>query len=319
MFKLVQDRSQKGKKLSHTMMLALQDMMNDNENIVMLDADCGNASGSLMLQKSHPDQFIECGISEANMIGVAAGMSSMGYVPYVHTFSPFASRRVFDQVYLSGAYAYNTINIYGSDPGFTTAHNGGTHTAFEDMAMMREIPGALVMDVADEVQMDWIIRNLPELTGVHYFRATRGNARNVYQPGSTFTFGKGNVLKEGKDVLIITCGQIVSDALDAAETLERQGVSCEVIDMFCVKPLDVDLILSEVQDKKAVVTFENHSIYGGLGSAVSEVLAENRIAIPFKRHGVQDRFGQVGSAQWLQQEFELTAEDLIKTIQSLLK
>ena len=319
MFKLVQDRSQKGKKLSHTMMLALQDMMNDNENIVMLDADCGNASGSLMLQKSHPDQFIECGISEANMIGVAAGMSSMGYVPYVHTFSPFASRRVFDQVYLSGAYAYNTINIYGSDPGFTTAHNGGTHTAFEDMAMMREIPGALVMDVADEVQMDWIIRNLPELTGVHYFRAARGNARNVYQPGSTFTFGKGNVLKEGKDVLIITCGQIVSDALDAAETLERQGVSCEVIDMFCVKPLDVDLILSEVQDKKAVVTFENHSIYGGLGSAVSEVLAENRIAIPFKRHGVQDRFGQVGSAQWLQQEFELTAEDLIQTIQSLLK
>lgn len=319
MFKLVQDRSQKGCELRGVVVQTLQDVMEENEKVVALEADLGGASKFTDIQKSHPDRFVQCGIAEADMIGIAAGLSSEGFVPFVHTFAPFSTRRAFDQIYLSCAYAKNTINIYGSDPGFCVGTNGGTHTSFEDMALMRSIPDALVLDIADASQLEWCIRQLSTMSGVHYFRANRKPVRQVYESNSTFEFGKGNVLKQGKDVLILSCGQVVSDALDAAEHLEQEGISCEVIDMFTIKPLDVSLILEEIKDKRACVTFENHSIIGGLGSAVSEVLAENGISIPFKRHGVQDRFGQVGSPDFLQKEYGLTASDLEKSIHSLLK
>ena len=319
MFKLVQDRSQKGCELRGVVVQTLQDVMEENEKVVALEADLGGASKFTDIQKSHPDRFVQCGIAEADMIGIAAGLSSEGFVPFVHTFAPFSTRRAFDQIYLSCAYAKNTINIYGSDPGFCVGTNGGTHTSFEDMALMRSIPDALVLDIADASQLEWCIRQLSTMSGVHYFRANRKPVRQVYEANSTFEFGKGNVLKQGKDVLILSCGQVVSDALDAAEHLEQEGISCEVIDMFTIKPLDVPLILEEIKDKRACVTFENHSIIGGLGSAVSEVLAENGISIPFKRHGVQDRFGQVGSPDFLQKEYGLTASDLEKSIHSLLK
>ncbi len=319
MFKLVQDRSQNGQELRGVVVQTIQDLMDTNDKVVALEADLGGASKFTDIQKTHPDRFVQCGIAEADMIGLAAGLSSEGFVPFVHTFAPFSVRRAFDQIYLSCAYAKNTINIYGSDPGFCVGGNGGTHTSFEDLALMRTIPDALVLDPADATQLEWCIRQLSTMTGVHYFRANRKPVRQVYEANSTFEFGKGNVIKEGKDVLIITCGQVVSDALDAAENLEKEGISCEVIDMFTIKPLDLPLILKEIQEKKACVTFENHSVIGGLGSAVAEVLAENGISIPFKRHGVQDRFGQVGSPAFLQKEYGLTSSDLEKTIRFLLK
>ena len=192
--------------------------------------------------------------------------------------------------------------------------NGGTHTTWEDMALMRSIPGAVVCDPADETQLRWIVSEFAATEGIHYIRANRKDVRNVYEPGSTFQMGKGNLLVQGSDVLLVACGQLVSEALDAAEVLAEQGVSCSVIDMFCVKPLDEELLLSEAAGKKLVVTFENHGVIGGLGDACAAVLAESGCGVRLVRHGVKERFGQVGTPAWLQKDFHLTAEDLMNTV-----
>ena len=318
MFKLREDRNVKGRELRLSVAETLIDMMGDDDKVVALEADLGGASYFNKIEKAKPEQFIQCGISEASMIGTAAGLSLVGYKPFVHTFAPFATRRCFDQIYMSAAYSKNTVNIYGSDPGFCAGPNGGTHTSWEDVAMMRTIPDALVCDGADDTQVEWIVREFAKMDGVHYLRANRKAVYEIYEKGSTFEFGKGNLLKEGKDILIIAAGQLVKEALDASEELEKSGYSVSVVDMFCIKPLDNDLIVKEAAGKKVVVTFENHSIIGGLGSAVSEVLSENGICTKFKRVGANDVFGQVGTPDYLQKEFKLTKEHLLEEINLLL-
>lgn len=314
MFQLAENRQETGKELRSCVVETLQELMREDDKVTALEADLGGASGFTKIKETNPNRFIQCGIAEANMIGVAAGLSVTGYKPFVHTFAPFATRRVFDQLFLSGAYAGNTINIYGSDPGFSVASNGGTHTSWEDVALMREIPGAVVCDPADDVQMEWIIKEFFKIEGIHYVRANRKAVRNVYQKGSEFEIGKGNILKQGDDILIIAAGQLVSEALDCAEALEKEDISIEVIDMFTIKPLDENLLIKEAKGKRKIVTIENHSVYGGLGSAVSEVMAENGIAVPLKRIGVKERFGQVGTADFLQKEFGLTADQIKEAI-----
>ena len=305
-------------ELRKVMVESIVRAMDADERVVALEADLGGASGFTNIARSHPDRFVQCGISEANMMGIAAGLSSEGFVPFVHTFGPFATRRAFDQVFLSGAYAHNTINIYGSDPGFCAGTNGGTHTTWEDMALMRSIPGALVCDPADETQLRWLVDELTHHEGIHYVRANRKDVRNVYEPGSTFELGRGNVLCEGDDVLVVAEGQLVSDALDAAEELAAEGVGCTVIDMFCVKPLDERLVLEHAAGKRLVVTFENHGVVGGLGEAVAATLAEAACGVRLVRHGVRERFGQVGTPAWLQGDFHLTGRDLVATIEGAL-
>ena len=319
MVKLVSDRKEKGKELRKVVVDTINDMMESDKKVMFLEADLAGASGSGAIAKAHPDQYVQVGIAEANMVGIAAGLSVEGFKPYIHTFGPFATRRVFDQLYLSGAYAHNTINVFGSDPGFTVGPNGGTHTTWEDVALVRTIPGAVIVDAADEVQCEWVVREFAKTPGIHYFRASRKNVRKLYEPGTTFTIGKGEILKEGNDVLVISAGQLLNDALDAAEKLEAEGISVEVVDIVSIKPLDAELVLKEAAGKKAVITFENHSIIGGLGSAVAEVLAENNVDVKFKRHGCNDQFGQVGTIEWLQAEFKLTADDLCNTVKEVLK
>lgn len=314
MFKLAENRQEAGRELRDCVVETLQELMKDDDKITALEADLGGASGFTKIKKTNPERFIQCGIAEANMMGVAAGLSLTGFKPFTHTFAPFATRRVFDQLFLSGAYAGNTINVYGSDPGFSVASNGGTHTAWEDVALIREIPGAVICDPADDVQMEWIIKEFLKMEGIHYVRSNRKAVRNVYKKGSSFKIGQGNILKEGKDILIIAAGQLVSEALDCAEELEKEGYSVEVIDMFTIKPLDEKLLIKEAKGKSKIVTIENHSIYGGLGSAVSEVIAENGISVPVKRIGVKEKFGQVGTAEFLQEEFGLTAKQIKETI-----
>lgn len=314
MFQLAENRQEAGRELRDCVVETLQELMKDDDKITALEADLGGASGFTKIKKTNPERFIQCGIAEANMMGVAAGLSLTGFKPFTHTFAPFATRRVFDQLFLSGAYAGNTINVYGSDPGFSVASNGGTHTAWEDVALIREIPGAVICDPADDVQMEWIIKEFLKMEGIHYVRSNRKAVRNVYKKGSSFKIGQGNILKEGKDILIIAAGQLVSEALDCAEELEKEGYSVEVIDMFTIKPLDEKLLIKEAKGKSKIVTIENHSIYGGLGSAVSEVIAENGISVPVKRIGVKEKFGQVGTAEFLQEEFGLTAKQIKKTI-----
>lgn len=314
MFQLAENRQEAGRELRDCVVETLQELMKDDDKITALEADLGGASGFTKIKKTNPERFIQCGIAEANMMGVAAGLSLTGFKPFTHTFAPFATRRVFDQLFLSGAYAGNTINVYGSDPGFSVASNGGTHTAWEDVALIREIPGAVICDPADDVQMEWIIKEFLKMEGIHYVRSNRKAVRNVYKKGSSFKIGQGNILKEGKDILIIAAGQLVSEALDCAEELEKEGYSVEVIDMFTIKPLDEKLLIKEAKGKSKIVTIENHSIYGGLGSAVSEMIAENGISVPVKRIGVKEKFGQVGTAEFLQEEFGLTAKQIKETI-----
>lgn len=314
MFQLAENRQEAERELRDCVVETLQELMKDDDKITALEADLGGASGFTKIKKTNPERFIQCGIAEANMMGVAAGLSLTGFKPFTHTFAPFATRRVFDQLFLSGAYAGNTINVYGSDPGFSVASNGGTHTAWEDVALIREIPGAVICDPADDVQMEWIIKEFLKMEGIHYVRSNRKAVRNVYKKGSSFKIGQGNILKEGKDILIIAAGQLVSEALDCAEELEKEGYSVEVIDMFTIKPLDEKLLIKEAKGKSKIVTIENHSIYGGLGSAVSEVIAENGISVPVKRIGVKEKFGQVGTAEFLQEEFGLTAKQIKETI-----
>ena len=296
----------------------LIDLMNENDKIVALEADLGGASGSTRVQRAHPERFVQCGIMEANMIGMAAGMSMRGFVPFAHSFAPFASRRVGDQIFLAGAYSHNTLNIYASDPGVCAATNGGTHTTFEDISFLRAIPGVEIYDPADGVQLEWLIRELIGRTGVHYIRTTRKDIKPIYAAGSTFEIGRGNILCKGSDVLMIAAGTVLEDALQAAEALEALGVSTEVVDMFSIKPLDRELILSEITGKKLVLTCENHSVIGGLGGAVAEVLSELPAHPPLKRIGVRDQFGQVGSLSYLKRAYGLDAQSITNAAREAL-
>lgn len=305
-------REEKAMEMRRVFVDTLMEMMESNPKIVAMDADLGTASSFVRIRDRFPERFLEMGIAEANMIGSAAGMSMRGFVPYVHSFAPFVSRRVGDQLFLEGAYARNTINIYASDPGVCAAANGGTHTTFEDMAFIRAIPTVQIFDPADGVQLKWLLHTLAGLKGVHYIRTNRKEMPQIYAEGSSFELGRGNVLRKGDDVLMIAAGEMVRPALDAAETLARQNVSAEVIDMFNIKPLDRDLILASAQGKQRVVTAENHSVIGGLGSAVAEVLAEAGQMPPLYRVGVEDRFGQVGSIDFLKRDYGLTAEHITR-------
>ena len=319
MWKRLERAPEKAREQRVVFYQTLEVLMDENPKIVALEADLGGASGSLRVKRSHPENFIECGIMEANMIGVAAGMSMRGFVPFVHSFSPFASRRVADQVFLAGAYSHNTINIYASDPGVCAATNGGTHTSFEDVSLMRAIPGVEVYDPADGVQLEWLIRTLAERSVVHYIRTTRKDILPVYEPGSTFELGKGNVLCEGGDVLMIAAGTVLEDALGAAKALTESGVSVEVVDMFTLKPLDEELVLREAAGKRLVVTVENHSITGGLGSAVAELLAARPVHAPLLRVGVREQFGQVGSLKYLKRAYGLDAESIVAAVRAALE
>lgn len=309
MFKLSEKKSDT-KELRAVVVETLGEVMKQSPKVIAMDADLSAASGWNKFEKDFPNQFYNMGVSEANMVGVAAGLSSVGLVPFIHTFGPFATRRVFDQLYLSGGYSGNTINIYGSDPGFAVGANGGTHTTWEDVALVKMIPNSVICDAADDVQMSWIINDFSTRTGINYVRGNRKNVKQLYQEGSTFEIGKGNVVKEGNDVLIIAAGQLVSDTLEVANELEENGINCEVIDMFTIKPLDTKLIEEKIKDKKIVVTVENHSVVNGLGSSVSDFVSSLGVATPVYKIGVNEAYGQVGSPKFLQKEYGLDKESI---------
>jgi len=242
---------------------------------------------------------------------VAAGLSVTGKVPYVHTFGVFASRRVADQVFISAGFAKANIRIIGSDPGITASFNGGTHMPFEDMGMLRCIPGITVIEPTDSVMLADMIRQLKDTYGVYYIRLSRKNAVQVYEEGSTFTIGKAALVREGTDVSILATGICVADARTAAETLAKEGISARIVNMFTVKPVDRDEIEKCARETGCIVTAENHNIIGGLGSAVAEALVET-CPVPMERVGVQDQFGEVGSVEYLKERFKLTPEEIVR-------
>ena len=292
----------------------LDELMKEDGRVIALEADLGGASGFSKLKNSHPSQFINVGIAEANMMGIAAGLSMRGRVPFVHTFAPFAVRRACDQIFLEGAYAGNTINIYGSDPGACAAQNGGTHTTLEDIAIMRAIPTVEVYDPADGVQLRWLVRELAGRKGVHYIRAARKGMPDIYAEGSSFETGRGCVLREGKDVLLVAAGLGLKLALEAAEQLRAEGIDAGVIDVFTIAPLDTELLKAQIPGKKLVVTVENHGITNGLGSAVAEVIAGEGYGVRLSRIGSRNQFGQVGSQEYLMKAYGLTVENILDTV-----
>ena len=296
----------------------LIELSRKNEKILVLDADLMSSIGMIPFLKEFPERTFNCGVQEANMIGIAAGLSATGKIPFAHTFGPFATRRCFDQVFVSGAYAKANVRIIGSDPGVTSAYNGGTHMPFEDMGIMRNIPEMTVLEPTDSIMLKDIIKQLAGLFGMFYVRLLRKNAIKIYEEGSTFEIGKAVKLKDGKDVTIIANGIMVAEALKAAYMLKEKGISVRVLDMFTLKPIDKEEIIGCAKETGAIITAENHNIINGLGSAVAEVLVEN-ITIPMERVGVKDLFGEVGPADYLKERFELSANDIVKKVEKVLK
>jgi len=296
----------------------LVELANADKRVVVLDADLMNSMGMKAFHKAHPERTFNCGVQEANMIGTAAGLSATGKVPFAHTFGPFATRRCYDQVFISAAYAKLNVRIIGSDPGITAAYNGGTHMPFEDMGIMRGIPDITIIEPVDNAMLKDILQQVKDLYGIFYIRLMRKEPMRVYEEGSQFEIGKGVVLQEGKDVTLITSGVLTADTLKAAQMLKEQGISVKVVNIFTWKPIDRELIEKCAKETGAIVTVENHNIINGLGSAVAEVLAETTPA-PLERVGCLDRFGEVGPQDYLQKAFKMTPQDIVDKAVTVLK
>lgn len=296
----------------------LMELASKNENIVALDADLMNSMGMMPFQKAYPERTFDVGIQEADMIGIAAGMSAVGLIPFAHSFGPFATRRCFDQIFLSCGYAQLNVKITGSDPGVTAAYNGGTHMPFEDMGILRNVPNITIIEPVDTTMLKDIIEQIADKYGVFYTRLLRKNAVKVYEEGSTFEIGKAVPLRDGKDVTVFASGIMVNEALKAAEELEKEGISVRVENMFTLKPIDKEEIIRCAKETGAIVTAENHSIINGLGSGVAEVIAENEI-VPLERVGVQDRFGQVGPVDYLKEQYNLTYKDIMSKVKRVIE
>lgn len=282
----------------------------EDPRVLVIEADIMTSMGTTAYAKKFPSHSINCGIQEANAVGVSAGLSVTGFIPFFNTFAVFATRRVFDQVFLSCGYAKQNVKIVGADAGVTAAMNGGTHMPFEDIGIMRNIPGITIVEPADSTAMACVVSQMAKTYGNFYMRFGRKNAVKIYEDGSELRVGKASILREGTDVSIIACGIMVAEALKAADELEKQGVRARVVDMFTIKPIDRECILDCAKKTGAIVTAENHNVINGLGSAVAEVLSENYPA-PLERVGVQDEFGEVGDQHYLMQRFGLTAETIV--------
>lgn len=287
-------------------------LMKEDEKVVWLDADLRGCSGTA---GKAGDRYINCGIAEANMIGIAAGLAASGMKPYAHSFGPFASRRSYDQAFLAAGYAGNPVTIVGTDPGITAAFNGGTHMPFEDMALYRAMPEATVYDITDVPMLVDTLRKTKDMPGVKYIRVPRAASYQIYADGSSFTPGRGVVVREGKDVLIVASGIMVQEALEAAKVLESEGIEAAVIDPVTVKPLDEELIREWAKKTGVVVTAENHNRIGGLTSAVEDVL----IGMPLKfgHVAVEDTWGEVGPLDYLRERFDLTSDHIARVVREL--
>jgi transketolase len=291
-----------------------------NPDIVVLEADLMSCTNTGVFKKTYPDRFFNIGIAEANMVGVAAGLSAAGKIPFAATFACFASRRVYDQFFISGNYARLNVKLVGTDPGVTAAFNGGTHMPFEDLALMRVIPRLIIVEPSDAVNAAALIKEAAELYGCVYLRFPRKPVPVLYSPDESFSIGRARLLKPGKDVCFAALGSLmVNESLKARELLAAEGIDAGVLDVLTLKPIDREAILNEAAQVRAVISAENHQIIGGLGSAVAEILAENGFRGKFTRAGIRDEFGEVGTQDYLVKRFGLDAETLAKQARELLK
>jgi len=295
--------------------LTLNQLMAEDKSICYIDCDLMGCVNTKQLMKNYPDRALEAGIAEGNAAGVAAGLAATGKKVFLHSFGTFSSRRIYDQIYMSAAYAGLSVRVLGSDAGVTAAFNGGTHMPLEDAAMYLSIPGATVLDPCDYDQLASITKGLMHVEGVSFTRFVRKGVIRVYDDGSEFEIGKGVVLHESADdqATVITSGIMVDEALKAYEALAAEGIAVRVIDMFTWKPLDEELVIKAAKETGAIVTAENHNVTCGLGSAVANCLAKN-CPVPQEFVGVQDQFGQVGPQDFLMDVYGLRAKNVIEAV-----
>lgn len=293
---------------------ALVEYVGADENAVVLDADLAAATKTGMFKKAYPDRFIDCGIAECNMIGVAAGLASTGKKVFASSFAMFAAGRAFEIIRNSIGYPHLKVNICATHAGISVGEDGATHQCCEDIGLMRTIPGMTIINPADDVETKAAIRALLSYDGPAYVRLGRLAVPVINDnPDYKFEIGKGITLREGKDVTLVATGLMVAEALEAARILAEQGIDAGVINIHTIKPLDTELLLNAAKKTGFLVTVEEHNVIGGLGSAVCEAVCE-QLPVKVLRVGVQDRFGMSGPAAELLREYGLTADNIVKTV-----
>ena len=297
---------------------ALIELVEKNDKVVVLDADLANATQTCKVAKAHPEKFYNFGIAEANMVDAAAGMSTMGLVPFCSTFAMFAAGRAYEQIRNSVAYPHFNVKICATHAGVSVGEDGGSHQCIEDLALMRVIPGMTVICPADANEAKAATMAIADFDGPVYMRLAR-LATPVFEGDMVkpFVLGKANVLREGKDVAIFATGLMVNESLMAAEALASEGIAAAVINIHTIKPIDADIILKSAEKTGRVVTVEEHSVIGGLGDAVADVLVQNH-PVPMKKIGVEDVFGYSGPALDLLHEFGLDAEGITKKVAAFM-
>ena len=297
---------------------ALKELGEKKENLVVLDADLAGATKTGVFMKAFPDRHIDCGIAEANMTGIAAGLSTCGYVPFISTFAMFAAGRAFEQVRNSIGYPHLNVKIAATHAGISVGEDGATHQCNEDLALMREIPGMVVINPSDDIEAKAAVAAAYDYVGPVYMRFGRAAVPVINDnPDYKFEIGKGITLREGKDVALIATGLLVSSALEAAELLAADGIEATVINIHTIKPLDKELVINVAKNTKSVFTLEEHSVIGGLGSAVMECLSEE---YPCKvtRIGINDVFGESGPAGELIKKYGLDGQSVYEKVKASL-
>ena len=289
-----------------------------NKDVVVLEADLSKSTMTAYFKKEFPERHINVGIAEADMIGTAAGIATTGKIPFASTFAHFAAGRAFDQVRNSVAYPHLNVKICPTHAGVSLGEDGGSHQSVEDVALMRAIPGMVVLSPADAVETEKMVFAVAEYEGPVYVRLGRLNIPVLFDENYKFEIGKAATLKEGNDVAILATGLMVSEALEAAKLLEEKGVKARVVNVSTIKPLDTETVLKAAKECKFIVTSEEHSVIGGLGSAVSEYLSEVHPAKVVK-HGIQDVFGQSADGETMLTNYGLRAKDIVETVLNNLK
>lgn len=297
---------------------ALVELGQENKNIVVLDADLSKSTKTDLFKKAFPERHINVGIAEADLIGTAAGFAACGKIPFASSFAMFVAGRAFEQIRNTVAYPKLNVKIAPSHAGISVGEDGGSHQSVEDIAIMRAIPGMVVLCPCDAIETKKMIFAAAEYEGPVYIRMGRLDVETVLEENYEFQIGLANTLRDGKDVTIVSCGLMTQEALKAADILAKEGISVRVINSGSIKPLDGESILKAAQETKFIVTAEEHSVIGGLGAAVSEFLAETHPTL-VKKVGIYDVFGQSGKGQELLEKYELTAEKLVAVIRENFK
>ena len=296
---------------------ALSTLGEKHSNLIVCEADLMRASGSKAFLDRFPDRHFNFGVAEQNCMSAAAGLALSGKTVFATTFANFATKRACDQVSISVAYNKANVKVCGTYAGLTCEKNGGTHIGVEDIAIMRSMPNMRVVEPADTAELAEMTRVLCEYNGPVYFRIPKMFFRTIFSENYRFKFGKAVEITQGNDIAIFACGITTGLALDAAEELKKDGIEARVINMSSIKPLDAEAVLKATEETKAILTVENHTIIGGLGSAVAEVLAENGIGTKFRRLGIQDSFGITADLKWLINHFGISKQHIMEAAKEL--